>query len=162
MVVEHDDVRTALSKPADGFNRSRAAIDGEQQPRWKFFQAVFHTVLAQAVALIHPVRQIKIRLPAEPVEDFEQQRSGRDAVHVVIAKNDKRLAAFACLPEALHGGLHVWQQERIGKLLEARVEKVFDGHRLAESAIEQALREQRRNSQVGCEPPGEQRLRRSR
>jgi len=41
------------------------------------------------------------------------------------------------------GLVHVGQKKRVGQLFEARVQKVFDGVRLAEVAVEQALDEQR-------------------
>jgi len=49
--------------------------------------------------------------------------------------------------QARDGGGHVRQQERVGEILEARREEVFDVGRLAEAAVQEALREQRRDRQ---------------
>ena len=88
-------------------------------------------------------------VPAEGAEHFEQQGGGGDAVHVVIAEDDEGFVALAGLEEALDGGGHVGQQERIGQLLEPGLEEAGDGGRLAQAAVEQALGEQRRDVQGG-------------
>ena len=160
MMVEHDDIHAAFAQPGDGFHGGRAAVHGEQQFDGKFLQAILHAVVAQAVAFVHAVRQIKIHLPAKRAQNFQQQRGGSHAVHVVIAENDQRLVAFAGAEQPLDGGGHVRQQKRVGEIFQPRREEVRDGRRLAEAAVEQALREQRRNFELRRELSGEQRLRR--
>ena len=54
-----------------------------------FFQAIFDTIGAEAIAFVHAVGQIKINFPAEGSQDFGEQRGGGHAVHVIIAKDDE-------------------------------------------------------------------------
>ena len=160
MVIENNCVHAAFAKRGNGFNGGRTAVHREQQVRRKFLQAIFHAVGAQAVAFVHPVRQIKIHLPAERAQDFKQQCGGSHAVHVIIAKDDERFIVLAGAEQSPDGGVHVRQQKRVGQIFEAGLEKIFNGGRFAEAAIEQALGQQRRNFEPQCQLTGKQRLRR--
>jgi hypothetical protein len=55
----------------------------------KFLQAIFDTIGAKAVAFVHAVRQIKIHLPAKRPQNFDEERGGGHAIHVIIAKDDQ-------------------------------------------------------------------------
>ena len=109
-----------------------------------FFQAIFDTIGAEAVAFVHTVWQIKIHLPAEWPQNFDEERGGGNAVHIIIAKNDERFILFAGAEQSSDSGSHVREQKRVGKVFESRLEKMFNVGRFAETAIEEALREQRR------------------
>src|SRR5690242_254498 len=102
------------------------------------------------------MREIIIRLPAELFEHFAEQRSGSDAVHVVIAKDDERFVAFARLEETFDGDGHVREKKRIGEAFEARLEETRDALQLAKTAVHEALGEQRRDFQGAGELPGEE------
>ena len=145
VMVQHDDVHAALCERGDGCDGGRAAVHGEQQGGGELRQAILHAVLAEAVAFVHAMRQVVVDLPAERAEHFEQQGGGGDAVHVVIAEDDERFVALAGLEQALDGGGHVRQQERVGQLLEPGLEEGGDGGRFAQAAVQQALGEQRRD-----------------
>ena len=54
-----------------------------------FFQAIFDTISAKAVAFVHAVRQIKIHLPAKRPQNLDEERGGGHAVHVIIAEDDE-------------------------------------------------------------------------
>jgi hypothetical protein len=62
--------------------------------------------------------------------------------------------------QSLDGDGHVRQQKWVGKVLEPRREKIVNGGRFAETAIEQALREQGRDFELRRQLPGKERLRR--
>ena len=107
------------------------------------FQTVFNRLRAQAVALIHAVRQVKIRLPAQGAEHLQQQGGGGHAVHIVIAENHERFVLFAGAEQPFHGHGHVRQQKRVGQVFKARLQEGFNRGRFAEVAIEQALGQER-------------------
>ena len=67
---------------------------------------------------------------------------------------------FAGAEQSFDSDVHVREQKRVGKVLEARREKMFNGGRFAETAIEQALREQGRDFELRRQSPGKERLRR--
>jgi hypothetical protein len=62
------------------------------------------------------------------------------------------------LQEPVDGWGHVRQQKRIREILEARREKFFNRGRFAQAAVEQTLREQRRDFEGRREPFRKQRL----
>ena len=157
MMVQHDHVHAALAEPGDGGDGGRAAVHGEQQRHGELPEAILHAILAEAVAFVHAMRQVVMDLPAERAQHFEQQGGRGDAVHVVIAEDDERLVALAGLEQALDGGRHVRQQERIGQVLEPGLEEAGDGRWLAQAAIQEALGEQRRDLQAW--PPAARRAR---
>jgi len=159
-MIKNNHVDATFAKRRNGFDGSRAAIHGEEQGRRIFVQAVFHAVGAQAVTFVHPVGQIEIHAPVERTQDFEQQRGGGYAVHVVIAKNHQRFILFAGAEQSPDGGVHVRQQKRVGEIFQPGLEKVLDDGRFAETSIDQALGEQRRDFELRRQLTGEERLRR--
>ena len=124
-MVEHDNVHTASNAGFDGFHGRRAAVHGEQERRGKFFQAIFDAVGAKAVAFVHAVGQIKIHLPAKRTQNFDEERGGGHAVHVIIAKDDQRFILFAGAEQSLDGDGHVREQKGVGKVFEARLRENF-------------------------------------
>ena len=80
---------------------------------------------------------------------FQQQRGGSDAIHVIIPKDDHRFPALAGQQEPLHRRRHVRQQRRVRQILQARPQKAARLVRRADSAVDQTLRQQGRNPQVG-------------
>src|SRR6266481_5397658 len=101
------------------------------------FEAILHGVLTQPVPFVHSMRQVKLRLPPQARENFQQKRSRGYAIHVVIAKDDHALALFPSTEQSLDRDFHLRQQKRIGQLLEARFEKAADLNRVRETAIDQ-------------------------
>ena len=89
MMIEDDDLHAARTQKADGFHGGRAAVHGQQQFYGKLFEAIFDAIGAKAVAFGHAVRQIKIHLPAKRTQNFDEERGGGHAVHVIIAKDDQ-------------------------------------------------------------------------
>ena len=132
MVVEHDDIDPALPQPGNGFDGSGAAIQGQEQRGGELSSAVFQAVQAQAVALVQAVREVRIDLPAQGLQDLHEQGGRSDAVHVVIAKNHHRLAALARLEQAVHGRRHVRQGKGVGQVFEPGPEEGTRRRRLAQ------------------------------
>ena len=159
-MVQDDDVHAPLSERSDGSDGGRAAVHRQEQGGGELCQAILHGFLGEAVAFIEAMGQVVVDLPAERAQHFEQQGGGGDAVHVVIAEDDEVFAALAGLEEALDGGAHVWQQERVRQLLEPGLEKGSDGGRVTQAPVKQALGEQRRDAQGVGQLPGEPGLRR--
>lgn len=160
-MIQHQHIHTAFPQPCDGIHRRRAAVHGQEELRaGEFLEAVLHAVLTEAVALVHAMRQVEVHAPTERAEDFEQQRSRSDAVHVIVTEDDERLAALAGGEESVHGGGHVGQREGIGELLEAGFEKACHRLRFAVAAVEEALCEKRGDAVLPGELIGEHGLRR--
>ena len=155
MMIEHDHINAAPAQPRDAFDCGGTTIHSEQQGHGKFFEAVLHARPTETVAFVHPMRQIGVHLPAERGEDFDQQRGGGDAIDIVIAKDNHRLAAFARDVEAIYGEAHVRQQKGIGKILEPRLQEARDGFRLAEAAVEKTLGQERRKPEFLREEGGQ-------
>jgi hypothetical protein len=155
VVVQHDDVDAALAQRGDGGDGVRAAVHGEEQGSGELREAMLDAVVAEAVTLVHAMREVVLDVPAERTEHFEQQGGRGDAVHVVIAENDEGFVAVAGLEQALDSGAHVGQEERVGQLLEPGLEEAGDGGWFAQATIQQALGEQRRDIEGGRQLGGE-------
>ena len=80
-------------------------------------------------------------VPSERAKHFEQQGGGGDAVHIVIAEDDKVFTALAGLEEPLYGGAHIREEERVRQLLEPGLEKGSDSGRIIKASIQEALDE---------------------
>src|SRR5437899_8358854 len=103
MMIQNDDIDSALAKPLNGANCRGPAIDRQQQLDGKSPEAIFDAVLAQTVAFIQTVRQVMVHSPAERGQNFRQKRSRSDAVHVVISENDERLVLASRQEQPLDG-----------------------------------------------------------
>src|SRR4051794_22784212 len=71
MMVQPGDIRSALLQPADGRDRGGTAIDREEQSGWILFKAIFDSVLAEPIPLLHPMRQITFYLPSKCAQYFK-------------------------------------------------------------------------------------------
>ena len=158
MVVEDHDVHAAVAQPGDAFDGGGAAIHGDEQAGGVFFQTGLHGALAEAVALVHAVRQVTGGREAEARKGLEQQGGGTNAVHVVVTEDDHGLAGGAGAEQARDRGVHRGQQKGISQGLEAGFEVGGEGVGFAVAAIEEALGEQGRDAQAGGELVGEQRI----
>ncbi len=65
MMIQYDDINSALAKPVNRGNCRGPAIDRQQQLDGKSPQTIFDPVLAQTVAFIQTVRQVMVHSPAE-------------------------------------------------------------------------------------------------
>src|SRR5690242_2464542 len=104
------------------------------------------------------MREIGVHLPSERSQHFGEEGRRGDAVHVVVAKNDESFIPFARGEEALDGSAHVRQEKRISKVLEARLEEAGNRLGLAETSVEETLREQRGDLQLPGEDSHQRRL----
>src|SRR6516164_4748535 len=135
MVVEHNHLHAPGAEVADGFHGGGTAIHGEQEVDGTFFEAIFNAVDTQAVAFVHAVGQVKIHLPTECPQDFDEQRRGSYTVHIVIAENYERFFSFTGVQQAFNRPGHVRQPVRVGQVFEARVQKFIGGLGVTETAV---------------------------
>jgi len=81
-------------------------------------------------------------LPAETFQELDQERRGSDAINVVIPIDDEGFALGPRPEEAIDGGPHIGEQERVGQIPKARVEKTVNRFRGGEVPIDEALGEE--------------------
>lgn len=104
------------------------------------------------------MREIELHVPTERAQDFREQRSGSDAINVVVAEDDDRFAIGAGVEQTFDRFGHAREQIRIGKIFQTRLEKTVGSVRIINAAIQQALREQASDAEVAREGLGEERL----
>lgn len=139
MMVEHQDIHAPAGEPFDRRERRGAAIHGEEKRCGEFVEAVFHARLAQAIAFLHSMREIIAHRPAQSAQYLGEQGGRRHPIHIIVAKNDDWLAGFSRAEQPLDGHRHVGQEERIGEVLQPRLDEAGDGLRLAQPPVEEAL-----------------------
>ena len=111
---------------------------------------------AEPIPFLHSVRQkILNRRPGRP-QHARQQRTRRHAIHVVIAINDNPFLRVDGLQNPLHRRQHIRQQEGIAELPELGLEKKPGRLHVVKAAIDEHLRQRRRQRQL----PGERFLQR--
>jgi hypothetical protein len=145
VVVQHDDIDAALPEPGYRVHGGRTAINGQEQGNREPLETMLDRLKAQAIPLVQPVRQVIIHGPTKASQHLGQQSRRGHPIDVVITEDDQRFAALAGAKEPFDRRSHVGQQERIGQLLQARLEKTANALRIVQSAIQKALRHQRRN-----------------
>ena len=89
-----------------------AAVDGEHERHAVRGEPV-DRVGGEPVALLEPARQVPRRVDAELAQRQHGERGGRDAVDVVVAVHAHALAALGGGAQALDGGRHVAEQQRV-------------------------------------------------
>ena len=124
MVIEYDRVHAARFQRRDFVHRRRAAVERDEKLRVVLRDAARDAVRAEAVSLVHAMRQERARLRAECAQHAREQRERRDAVHIVIAVKHDALAGVDCGEDARDGAIHVWQEKRIAERFQFREKKV--------------------------------------
>jgi hypothetical protein len=94
--------------------------------------------------------------PTKAAQHFQQERGGGNAIDIVIAEYDQWFLVRMRPEETFDRDCHIRQKERIGQMLESWFEVIADGVRLRMAAVEEALREQWRNSEILREASSEQ------
>ena len=158
MVVQHNHLDASLLKPVNRRHGCRAAIDCQQQLDGKFFETMFDSIPAQAVAFLQPARKVMIDLPAQHSQHLGQQRGRSHSVHIVISENDERLVPLTRPQQPLDGRGHVRQPEGIAQLLQSGLQEIRRAARFGQAAVAQALRQQRRDFEFIDQTLARQRL----
>jgi hypothetical protein len=112
-MVEDQDVNVASGKGFYDFIGSGTAVDGEEKFDRVFLKAVFHAVLSETIAFIEPMGQVVEAGPAERAKEFREERSGSDAIDVVIPEDDERFVVFMRFEQAVHGTFDVRKEQWI-------------------------------------------------
>ena len=150
-MVQHQDIDLSVIEKLDGLDSGGAAIDGEHDVGLELLEAFLEGHLAQAVAVVEAAGEVRLYRPAELGQHLHEQRRGADAVHVVVAIYQQPLVVFSCLPEPLDGGIHVWNQVRIGQQLEPWVQELADFGLTGNAPVDEALGHERRQRQLANE-----------
>ena len=148
VVVQHEDVNFFTVEKFDGLDGSGATIDSKHDVHVEFFEAFLQGHGAQAVAAVEAAGQIRLHVPAQLGQHLREQRRGADAVHVVVAIDQQPLVVFPRLPEPLDGGIHVWNQKRVGQQLEPWVQELADFRLAGDAPVDEALRHEWRHRQL--------------
>ena len=97
-----------------GFFHCRNAIVQRDDKMIALFRQLFQNRFVQAIAFILAAGQAASNaLCAYITQILIQKGGGSDAIHIIIAKNHDRLAAFHCTVDTLHRLVHILEQKRI-------------------------------------------------
>jgi len=154
MMVQHEDVDLALVEKLDGLDGGGAAVDGEHDVGLELLKAFLEGHGAQAVAVVEAAGEVRSHGPAQLGQHLSKQRRGADAVHVVVAIDQQPLVVFSRLPEPLDGGVHVWNQERVGQQLEPWIQELADFGLAGDAPVDEALGHKWRERQLANELAG--------
>ena len=92
MVVGDDDVDAAIDRQTHRLDRGDAAIDGDHELYVAIGEHALEHFDLQTVAIDEAMRDDEVDVRAERAEDGLQQHDGGDAVDVVVAVDQDRLA----------------------------------------------------------------------
>ena len=112
VVVGDHDVDSERPRMSDLIDRGDPAVDGEHEPASVLCE-LRQRLPAEAVALLEAARQMPRHVCAQLAQDEDGQRSGADAVGVVVAVHADPLAVGNGLPNRLAGLAHAPEQERV-------------------------------------------------
>ena len=134
----HVDVRPAGR--VHGIVAVGAAIHGDDQTQARIgLDDLFDLVGLQTVSFLQAVRYIIGDHGAGLFEKLVQQNGRCDAVHVVVAENQDLLPVPDGFCDALRGGAHVGQGERIAQPTQGGRQKVLDFLGAAQVSVRQHL-----------------------
>src|SRR5262245_52648433 len=104
------------------------------------------------------MRQVASHLPAQCGHDFGEQRARTDTIAVLVTEDDQSFLYFSRPPQPLDSSHHIRQEEWVREMFEPRLQKAPNEFWLTEPAIQQTLREQRRDVRLLRQMIGERRL----
>jgi len=151
MVVADDHVQPSVRRVRERRLVRGAAVGGHHHPGAGGAQPI-ERVDVEAVALATAVRDVEQGLRAQRAQAEDELRGAGDAVHVVVAVDGDGLARRERVGKARGRPAHVLQEERRAQPVgERRAEKGDRGVTVADVAVPQESREQRRvrRPQVG-------------
>jgi hypothetical protein len=137
MVVGHDHVHAELAGSRHLGGGRDAAVDRDDQLHALAGQPL-QRLGADAVALLEAAGQVPADLGAQRPQHQDGQRRRADAVGVVVAVHADPLAALGRGQDAVTGGAHVAQQQRV-VARPLRLEEGAGGSRIAVAAAQQHL-----------------------
>ena len=118
MVVCYDDINSQRPGTGHAFTRVGPAVNRDQQGAAVFLNTAFECVFRQSVSLIHAVGDEALHPGAQRSEQADQQRRGRYAVDIIVAKDRDGLLPVNGRPEALRRLFDIGQEKRIREVAE--------------------------------------------
>jgi len=154
VMVEHDHVDASIAEGANLFGRRGAAVHRQDQGGRMFGEAALDSLVIETVSVIDPVGEKGVRFQAESPQETVEQGQGGHAIDVVVSVEHHGFLPVDGLEDALHGRLHLRQQEGIGEILEPGMEEFLDLGRGRQAALEEKPHDQRRELEVPGEGTG--------
>lgn len=140
MVVGDDQIYAQLLCAA-GFLHSGNAVVHRHHQRVSLFCQSLEYIGIQAISPAFPAGQFTANLRPLVGQTLKQDGRCRDAVHIVVAKNDDGLAFFHRTLDAFHRLVHVLEQKGIGQFIPT-IQKVMRGFGRMDPACRQHTAEQ--------------------
>ena len=87
MMVEDDHLDVVFGEGGDGFKRSGAAIDGQEEAGVGFVEGALGGFETETVAIFNSMWEEGVSFPTEVRKRFLENGGGRDAVDIVIPED---------------------------------------------------------------------------
>jgi hypothetical protein len=126
VMVRDDDVEAAFLRLGHLGDGCDPAVDGEDEPA-ALVGEPGERLAADPITLVEATRQMPGDLCAELAQEEDRERSGGDAVDVVVAVDADPAALLDGRTDLRAGGLHVAEQERVVRRLFPVEETARDG-----------------------------------
>ena len=116
VVIGHDHVHRQRSGPLEGLHRRHSVVHGDQQSDALAMQAIDHRWI-EAIALLHPGRDRRLRLGAEWLQGSQQKSCAGHAIGVVIAADRQSFSLFTGAADAFNRCFQIWEMSAsVGQL----------------------------------------------
>src|SRR5262249_1281668 len=146
VVVGNDQVQSEAARFLCLLDAADAAIHRDDERR-AAEPYLLQSLGIKTVALVQAVRYVEVAGAAHQAQSLPKNRRPGKAVDVVISVNADPLALLNRPPHALGRVWHTRQQRRVVEPFERRRQETLRISRLANAAIDQELRHNRRQSQ---------------
>jgi hypothetical protein len=121
VVIGDDRVDAEGAQIGDRSHRRRAVVDADHERR-SASARFLDRVRAERVAVGESIRDVPLRASTEHSEEPHEQRRSRDAVDVVVAVHEDRLALRNRPRDPRRRGFHAGEQRRVVQHREPRLE----------------------------------------
>ena len=148
MVIDDDRVDAALPERADRVGLVRSAINEDRQFR-RGAAELLDERGGHTVSVSEPVRLARAEARPQPMQHFVQDDAGGQPIHIRIAEDGDRLLLCDRAAQPIDRPLHVRQRAGIVEPIERRREKFHRRRVRVHSAIEQQLRCERFDAELG-------------
>ena len=123
MMISYDHIDAGTASLTDRIKAANAAIHGYDKVDTIGDCALFKIIPGQPVTFGQAIRDVVIHISIQIGQKFKENRSGCNAISIIVSKDKHFFTATNSRQDALNGTVYIFHQERGSNMGKRRLEK---------------------------------------